>query len=567
MSVINRVTLSMLVLLACLSLAACGGSNGSGSLDSPVGGNAGGANNAGGGSGGSGGGGGSTPGTGSNLTVVVAVIDSLMPSDISVANTPNLTSLISQGTLYEESRAVFAAETIPNHVAMMTGVYPNRNGIPANSFWDSDLFPNTPDDINISNPKELTANTLFTWIDRKCPDLTTGAAVSKKYLFEVFCGDDPRPSSALDCIDDGGEFANDNPRVFNVQPNVYWDPTQDPLYVPDPSEHTLDAGTMAQARSQMPQVDFLFVSMGDVDRGAHVGGEALRTAALADADTQLSLLIGDLMDAGRWQNTVMIITSDHGMDFSTISLDRISIQGALDGLAACGYEPMLAIPEGGTAGITVTNLSATEVDRQTALRAARACLLDPDGTACTTIETNCGLGSDFGPTVISDDIPPPTEPILAGWYRVPDAQDVDGTMPVSIESSHPNFGGLRLIAADGLKFAESPASAIPGNHGHFETFHNTMIVTGGASFLNQGVSVAPSVANPGPLDRLPEQSENIDVAATVAWLLGLGIQNNEFPDFTAGETGGFDGRILTEAFSQFSSDPNAPSPTSCGVLP
>ena len=64
------------------------------------------------------------------LTVVVAVVDSLMPDEIG-ANTPNLSDLKANGTFYSESRAMFSAETIPNHVAMMTGVVPARNGIAA----------------------------------------------------------------------------------------------------------------------------------------------------------------------------------------------------------------------------------------------------------------------------------------------------------------------------------------------------------------------------------------------------------------------------------------------------
>src|SRR5688572_16937414 len=77
------------------------------------------------------------PALGANkLTVVVLVVDSLMPADISAATTPQLEALRVGGTSYEESRSVYAAETIPNHVAMMTGVYPDRSGIPTNDFID-----------------------------------------------------------------------------------------------------------------------------------------------------------------------------------------------------------------------------------------------------------------------------------------------------------------------------------------------------------------------------------------------------------------------------------------------
>ena len=58
------------------------------------------------------------------------------------------------GTWWEESRAVMIAETIPNHVAMLTGVYPERSGIAANKYWDRE---GSPTDADLSDPDELEA--------------------------------------------------------------------------------------------------------------------------------------------------------------------------------------------------------------------------------------------------------------------------------------------------------------------------------------------------------------------------------------------------------------------------
>ena len=52
---------------------------------------------------------------------------------------------------------------------------------------------------------------------------------------------------------------------------------------------------------------------------------------------------------------------------------------------------------------------------------------------------------------------------------------------------------------------------------------------------------------------------HIDIAPTVAWLLGLGIRGQDFPD---GQ--GFDGRVLSEAFIQFDGDDNPAEPSICG---
>jgi len=481
------------------------------------------------------------PAGGSNkLTVVVAVVDSLMPHEITVA-TPNLDALKAGGTFYEESRAVFAAETIPNHVAMMTGVNPARSGIPMNEFIDDFSAPGT--DVDLSLPEKLTANTLFTWVQKRCrdipvnPDIRTGATLSKKYLYEIFLGDAAN-----------AERANDDPDVFNVPPDSYWNPQDDPAYISVESEHTPDAPTMAQALTQLPEVDFLFINLGDVDRLAHVSGEDARNAAITDTDAQIGNLVSALQDAGRWENTVLFIVSDHGMDYSAPGpATAIATQGTLDALGVC-FKPMAAVDNGGTESIYVIDRAAPLAERQAALRAARACLTG--ASDCTTL---CPAATR----------PTNADGIVGAWYAIDDPLDPAGTMPASLDSKHPNVGDLVLVTDDGYKFAESATGQIPGNHGHPVTFKNTFLIAGGSPWVKKGVSIAPSSAEPGPFDRLPEQSETTDVAPTVAWLLGLGIQPGDFPD-AAQHPQGFDGRVLKEAFTQFDASADAPSPTTCG---
>ena len=102
-----------------------------------------------------------------------------------------------------------------------------------------------------------------------------------------------------------------------------------------------------------------------------------------------------------------------------------------------------------------------------------------------------------------------------------------------------------------------------------EKLNKTVIVSGGSAIVRRGNTV-----NTGSADhfvRDPMQSENIDIAPTVAWLLGLNIQNSDFPDaggsfqnYGDGVTrAGFDGRILTEAFNV---DPLVTTPSSCGII-
>lgn len=487
-------------------------------------------------------GGATGPASGSKaLTIAVVVVDSLMPGEITAA-TPNLNRLKAEGTFYAQSRAVFVAETIPNHVAMMTGVYPERSGVANNNILDYVAAPAAEADSSI--PEELTANTLFTWLNRQCvasgvnPDLRTGAVLSKKYLFDAFSGD------ARDAT-----RANRNPAVFNLAPDILWDPTSSPAYLPAPDEHTPDIPTMQEALSTLPEVDFLFVNLGDVDRSAHAAGLVPRQAVITATDTQVGLLLDELESSGRWENTVLFLVSDHGMEF-TPPLNFINVQPLLDAYADCGLPAMTAIDNGGTDSLYFNDPATPAPLRQTTLRSLRACILgsQPCATACAGATRPTGAAQ-----------------VSAAWYSQADGADAEGTLPATLQSGHPNLGGLVLNAAPGYRFTESgpTSNPIPGNHGNITTLHNTFIVAGGSPWVKRGQLIAASNPSATALDRLPEQSENVDVAPTVAWLLGLGLRNQDFPDFAS--TGrGFDGRILKEAFTQFDGNANAGSPSRCG---
>ncbi|HYC54645.1 MAG TPA: alkaline phosphatase family protein [Candidatus Binatia bacterium] len=431
------------------------------------------------------------------LTVVVVVVDSLMPEELgqAVPTTPELTAFRDAGTSYAESRSVFSAETIPNHVAMMTGVYPDRSGIPTNTYWNRSGIPEERD---LSLPSELEASTLFTRIHEACPNLTTAAALSKNYLYEVFseCG-----YSGTDC---GG----------NDAPDVSFDPAADPTFI-EPSGHTPDATTIREAREYLPAADFLFVNLGDVDRSGHIdvtgalGPPTARYAAMADTDALFGELVQDLVDAGRWDRTVMLVVSDHGMDWSTPD----SFVNLTPDLPA----GLFAIQAGGTGSIYVVDPADPMRDQK--LADARALALAAEGVA-------------------------------DAWYRQPNPLDpgADTVLPDHLAARHENFGDLIVMAEEGWRISEPSSSSnpLPGNHGHETTLHNTFIVGGGISFVR-----SQTIGDPGGnLDhfvRASEQSENIDVAATVGWLLGIDVSD-------------MDGRPLTESFTL------AAPPTDCGVL-
>lgn len=453
-----------------------------------------------GGAGRGGGAGGAGGGAGDKLTVVVMVVDSLMPQEIGAPLTPTLTLAEFRGnaTAYGESRAVFSAETIPNHVAMMTGVYPARNGIPTNNYWNRS---GTPEERDLSLPTEVEVDNLFTTIKRQCPALKTAAVLSKDYLYEVFsaCG-----FSGQDC-------------GRNTEPDFHFDPTASPLFIPSPAGLTPDLVTMQAALGAMPDADFIFINLGEVDRVGHIDETGilvplLRNTVLLTTDTLIRIFIESLKQAGRWERTVMFVISDHGMDWSTLP-SFVDLDAALAGTGG-----LFVSYNGGTASVYL----ADQAERGTAAGYARL------KAARDAIAALPGVDN--------------------AWYTRPNPQDAGHELPAELDSGHENFGDLVATAVVGYRMAAAASdnNLIPGNHGHLPTLHNTFMVGGGAAFVRHQL-IAPQGPPLPPLTRAAEQSENVDVAPTVAWLLGL-------------PTAGYEGRVLREAF-----DLSAP-PSHCGAL-
>lgn len=429
---------------------------------------------------------------GAPVKVVVVVVDGLDPAEVNATDAPNIAALKEQGTWYEESRSVFVAETIPNHVAMMTGAYPRRNGIPANSYWSRN--PDEEADVTMEDPQLLRADTMFTAIDEQCSGLRTAAILSKTYLHGIFSGDRD------------GDGAPDADYLWDPQPII------------PGSGHAPDAFTTQAALDELGNSpDLLFVNLGDVDRSGHVDPSgvqdpAVRAAALHDTDEQLGRIIDALQSSGTWENTVMILVSDHSMDWSTPG-DYVSLDDAYaaDERTADKYE---IVQNGGV------DLVYVKPDTKNKWRVRKALY----------------------------ELAAATDGVADVFYRRPNPRDPKGAvMPGAWGLATKRVGDIIAMAEPGRRFSDPSAQSnpIPGNHGHAITRHNVALVTGGSPLVRAQTIPASDPDAIDPLDdttALPEQSENVDVGVTVAWLLGVSDPGgSKHPQFQ--------GRVLTEAFT------------------
>jgi len=405
--------------------------------------------------------------------VVVLVVDGLNPNEVTSLTMPTLHALRSQGTWYRQARSVMVAETIPNHVAMMTGAYPQRSGIPINKYWNRKRKGEVG--VDMERPRLLKTKTLFTAVDKQCPGLRTASVLSKDYLFGIF-------------RDGKGQRSAD----------YHWD--NRPFVIPG-SGHAPDDATTERILDQInSKPDLLFASLGDVDRSGHVDpsepivtNPALRTLVMQNTDALISQIVRKLQEVGMWEDTVLIVTSDHSMDYSTpqdfISLDAVFSE---DKKLAGTYE---VVQNGGVDNVYVKP-KFTGVDKARLLRRMRRLALEVEG-------------------------------VKGALYRRPNLVDPSGVrIPKAWRLDSRRAGDLIATVDPGYRFSDPDSSSnpIPGNHGHGPTRHSVALVTGGSPLVRtRDIALSrPGQVNPtNDTKILKEQSEQVDIGAKTAWLLGI----------------------------------------------
>jgi hypothetical protein len=421
------------------------------------------------------------------VRVYQVVVDGLRPDEVD--RMPTLAQLAAEGTYYPQARAHMVAETTTNHLSMLTGMYPDRHGMPGNSV--PRLAPRVSDDR-----RYVKADSILTIARRQAPELRTATIGSKTYVAEL---------AKHDRTGDGDQDASRTNTPVTAVPVV-------------DAAFDEETGTEAWLISRELDPDLLFLNLGMVDRAGHVdetGGvierfPALRQAALQSADLQLRRLVDELQSSGRWERTVFMVTADHSMDWSRRD-------HALNLAPAFEADELLA-------GEVVA------ADNGGACLYALRCPEDPRAPERLARMRELALA---------------TEGVDEALYLR--ANPRDGGEAHWIGRVHPTWrlgelgGDLLVTVAPGWRIGHSTstpamfANPIPGNHGHPVTLPIPFVIAGGyAGIVRQVVEAPVEVADDA---EHPALARNIDLAPTAAWLLGL-----------QPPPGGFDGRVLSEAF-------------------
>jgi len=205
------------------------------------------------------------------IHVVVFGVDGMSPDGVRKANTPNMHRMMQEGAYTLHARSILPTSSSPNWAAMISGAGPERTGVTANSWERND--------------------------DGIAPVAVGDEGIFPTIFSVVRHG---KPKAEIGVIHDWDGFA----RLVEAT-NVNYISHQDGPY-----------NTVSEAVKYIDskKPDFLFLHLDNVDGAGHGAGhgspEYYRAVGLADS--LLGVVIESYKKAGLYDNTIFIISADHG---------------------------------------------------------------------------------------------------------------------------------------------------------------------------------------------------------------------------------------------------------------
>lgn len=203
--------------------------------------------------------------------VIVIGLDGTSPDGIRTANTPVIHSLINDGAVKWNVRTVLPSSSSPNWASMIMGAGTEAHGITDNDWGRADytLPPIVSDEDGIFP-------TIFGWVRRNKPQAEIGAVYQWGGFGRLF------EKSAV-----------------NYDKNM-------------PNETSTAAEFANYIKAKKPVLGFMHLD--HIDDAGHEHGHSTPEyyAAVAKADTLIGQVLQAIKDAGISNNTLVIITADHG---------------------------------------------------------------------------------------------------------------------------------------------------------------------------------------------------------------------------------------------------------------
>ena len=260
--------------------------------------------------------------TKSERHVVVVVWDGMRPDFVTEQNTPTLWKLAREGVTFRNHHAVYPSATMVNGTAMVTGVYPGKNGIIANHVYRPDIDSHHAIDVELAS------------IVKKGDELSGGKYISVPTIPELVQGLGAR--SVIAAAKTVGLLLD---RQFGVPPDVAALNHRVTLFAgrclpsavlpkltevlgPFPSAHLQDDSWTTKAltdvlwKDSVPALTILWLGEPDLTQHEAAPGAPAALAAIKSADENLGAVLSALNQRNMRETTNVFVVSDHG--FSTI---------------------------------------------------------------------------------------------------------------------------------------------------------------------------------------------------------------------------------------------------------
>ena len=228
--------------------------------------------------------------------------------------TPNVGLLVEHGSAFTCAEAVMPTKTQVNHVTIVSGSYAEKIGIIGNYVYDAEkrgtLFFQKYD-VPWKNPELIKADTLFLAMEREDSGYTSAVVAGKNFVGVPIWAD----------IQSAPAYASDSAEALGITtfPEIrLWD---------SPDEWVMDNALVVLEEADP---DVMMINLAFTDPVQHSFGHSSREAwaSLAWADYQVGRLLEYLVDSGKLEKTLIVVTADHGQ---TNTWNRIPLEKVLKG--------------------------------------------------------------------------------------------------------------------------------------------------------------------------------------------------------------------------------------------
>ncbi len=250
--------------------------------------------------------------------VMIVVWDGMRPDFVSQQNTPALWRLAHEGVTFRNHHAVYPSATMVNGTALVTGVYPSKNGIIANHVYRPDI------DLNHAIDVETPA------VVKRGDELSSGKYISVPTIAELVQRAGGRTVIAaaktvgllLDRHPDHGRTTNSVTLFAGKSLPSEILPSITGTLGPFPSAHLQQDPWITKAlidflwKDGVPAFSILWLGEPDLTQHESAPGAPAALAAIKSADENLAAVLSALDQRGARGTTDVFAVSDHG--FSTI---------------------------------------------------------------------------------------------------------------------------------------------------------------------------------------------------------------------------------------------------------